>query len=93
MRSDAPLDRSLDILKLAERIERETAEHVAGADAFVAPTLVTYDALHRHGRELGFPEVSMAKLAEVCEAGLGSLEILQRASVKMGYGTDLLAGC
>ena len=71
-------------------IDRATAEHVAGAEAFVVPTLVTYDALHRHGRELGFLEVSMAKLAEVREAGLGSLEILQRAGVKIGYGTDLL---
>ena len=32
----------------------------------------------------------MAKLAEVREAGLGALEILQRAGVKIGYGTDLL---
>src|SRR5215467_10552263 len=71
-------------------IDRATAEHVTGADAFVVPTLATYDALHRHGREFGFPEVSMAKLAEVREAGLGSLEILQRAGVKIGYGTDLL---
>jgi len=71
-------------------IDRATAEHVAGADAFVVPTLVTYDALHRHGRELGFPEVSMAKLGDVREAGLASLEILQRAGVKIGYGTDLL---
>ena len=71
-------------------IDRPTAEHVAGADAFVVPTLATYDALHRHGRDFGFPEVSMAKLAEVREAGLGSLEILQRAGVKIGYGTDLL---
>src|SRR5262252_13374 len=71
-------------------IDRATAEHVAGAEAFVVPTLATYDALHRHGREFGFPEVSMAKLAEVREAGLGSLEILQSAGVKIGYGTDLL---
>jgi len=71
-------------------IDRATAEHVAAADAFVVPTLVTYDALHRFGRELGFPEVSMAKLAEVREAGLRSLEILQSAGVKIGYGTDLL---
>jgi imidazolonepropionase-like amidohydrolase len=71
-------------------IDRATAEHVAGAEAFVVPTLVTYDALHRHGRELGFPEVSMAKLDEVREAGLSSLEILQAAGVKIGYGTDLL---
>ncbi len=71
-------------------IDRATAEHVGGAEAFVVPTLVTYDALHRHGRELGFPEISMAKLGEVREAGLRSLEILRRAGVKIGYGTDLL---
>ncbi len=71
-------------------IDRATAEHVAGADAFVVPTLVTYDALHRFGAELGFPEVSMGKLGEVREAGLNSLEILQRAGVKIGFGTDLL---
>ena len=71
-------------------IDRATAEHVAGANAFVVPTLATYDALHRFGRELGFNEANMAKLAEVREAGLGSLEILQRAGVKIGYGTDLL---
>jgi imidazolonepropionase-like amidohydrolase len=71
-------------------IDRATAEHVAGAGAFVVPTLATYDALHRFGREFGFPEVSMAKLAEVREAGLHSLDILQSVGVKIGYGTDLL---
>ena len=71
-------------------IDRATAEHVAGADAVVVPTLATDDALHRFGRELGFTETNMAKLAEVREAGLGSLEILQRAGVKIGWGTDLL---
>ncbi|HKM69716.1 MAG TPA: amidohydrolase family protein [Stellaceae bacterium] len=71
-------------------IDRATAEHVAGADAFVVPTLVTYDALHGFGKELGFSEVNMAKLGEVREAGLHSLEILQRAGVKIGLGTDLL---
>jgi len=55
-----------------------------------APTLVSYDALHRFGPELGFPKVSLAKLGEVREAGLQSLEILRRAGVKIGSGTDLL---
>ena len=71
-------------------IDRATAENVAGAGAFVVPTLVTFDAMHRFGRELGFPEVSLAKLGDVREAGLRSLEILQAAGVKIGYGTDLL---
>ena len=52
----------------ANLIDRATAERVAGTDAFVVPTLVTYDALHRHGRKLGFPDVSMAKLRAVREA-------------------------
>jgi imidazolonepropionase-like amidohydrolase len=71
-------------------IDRATAEHVAGADAFVVPTLVTFDAMHRFGRELGFPEVSLGKLGDVREAGLRSLEILQAAGVRIGFGTDLL---
>ena len=71
-------------------IDRATAEHVAAAGAFVVPTLVTFDAMHRFGRELGFPEVSLAKLGDVREAGLRSLEILQAAGVRIGFGTDLL---
>ncbi len=71
-------------------IDEATAELVASADAFVVPTLVTFDALYRFGRELGFPETSLAKLGEVREAGLRSLEILQEAGVKIGFGTDLL---
>jgi imidazolonepropionase-like amidohydrolase len=71
-------------------IDRATAKHVAGADAFVVPTLVTFDAMHRFGRELGFPEVSLAKLGDVREVGLRSLEILQAAGVRTGFGTDLL---
>src|SRR5262245_14039684 len=92
--SPEAIRRSIDFgvrsIEHANLIDLATAEHVAGADAFVVPTLVTYDALHRHGRELGFEKVSMDKLAEVREAGLGALEILQRARVKIGFGTDLL---
>jgi len=92
--SPEAIRRSIDFgvrsIEHANLIDRATAEHVAGADAFVVPTLVTYDALHRHGRELGFAEVNMAKLAEVREEGIRSLEILQRAGVKIGFGTDLL---
>jgi imidazolonepropionase-like amidohydrolase len=73
-------------------INRATAKQVAAADAFVVRALVTYDAPHRFGRGLGLPEVSMAKIAEEHEAGLRSLEILQSAGVKIGYGADLLGG-
>jgi imidazolonepropionase-like amidohydrolase len=74
----------------ANLIDVPTARLCAEKDAFVVPTLATYDALQRHGRDLGMPEVSMAKLAEVQRAGRRSLEILTEAGVKIGFGTDLL---
>jgi len=74
----------------ANLIDEPTARLCAEQGAFVVPTLATYEALHRHGRDLGFPESGLAKLGEVREAGLRSLEILKRAGVSMGFGTDLL---
>ena len=71
-------------------IDDATARVVAAHDAFVVPTLVTYDALASEGAKYGLPEASIAKVADVHEAGLRSLGILKRAGVKMGFGTDLL---
>jgi imidazolonepropionase-like amidohydrolase len=71
-------------------IDAATARLCAETGAYVVPTLATYAALHRVGRDLGFPEVSLAKLDDVRETGLGALEILKAAGVKMGLGTDLL---
>ena len=71
-------------------IDDETAAYCAEQGAFVVPTLATYEALHLYGRELGFPEVSLGKLKDVREVGVGALEILERAGVRIGFGTDLL---
>ena len=71
-------------------IDERTAAFCAEKGAFVVPTLATYDALPRYGRELGFPEDSLAKVGAVAEAGVGALEILKAAGVKTGFGTDLL---
>lgn len=71
-------------------IDDEAARLVAEHHAFVVPTLVTYDALGRFGRDLNFPEESLSKLARVAEAGLKSLEICRRNGVKLGHGSDLL---
>ncbi|HUN49644.1 MAG TPA: amidohydrolase family protein [Candidatus Sulfotelmatobacter sp.] len=75
----------------ANLIDAETARFVAEKGAFVVPTLVTYDALDKFGRQQGFPEVSMQKLEVVRAAGLKSLDHLKAAGVRMGFGTDLLA--
>jgi imidazolonepropionase-like amidohydrolase len=71
-------------------IDDEAARTVAEHKAFVVPTLVTYDALGRFGREFGMPAESLAKLGRVTDAGLRSLEICKRHGVRMGHGSDLL---
>jgi imidazolonepropionase-like amidohydrolase len=71
-------------------IDDATARLVAEHNAFVVPTLVTYEALASEGSKYGLPEASLAKVADVHEAGLKSLEIMKRAGVRMGFGTDLL---
>jgi imidazolonepropionase-like amidohydrolase len=84
------VDNGVRSIEHANLIDAPTAAQVAASGGFVVPTLVTYDSLYRFGRDLGFPEASLAKLGEVREAGLRSLELLQQAGVKIGYGTDLL---
>jgi imidazolonepropionase-like amidohydrolase len=74
----------------ATLIDRETAEFVAEKGSFAVPTMATLFALLDDGEELGFPPVSMEKLRRVSDSTLSGLEIMHRAGVKMGLGTDLL---
>jgi len=71
-------------------VDEAAAALMARHGAYAVPTLVTYEALALEGERLGLPPDSVAKIAHVREAGLRSLEILQRAGVKMAFGTDLL---
>jgi imidazolonepropionase-like amidohydrolase len=71
-------------------IDRDTATLMVQAGAFLVPTLVTYEAMHREGKHWGLPQVSLDKLKDVREAGLQSLEYAKAAGVQLGLGTDLL---
>jgi imidazolonepropionase-like amidohydrolase len=71
-------------------VDDETARVMAEHGAYAVPTLVTYDALSSEGSRYGLPPQSVAKIGDVHQAGLRSLEIFKRAGVKMGYGSDLL---
>lgn len=71
-------------------VDAPTASLMAEAGAYAVPTLVTYDALASEGATYGLPKESVAKVADVREAGLRSLEIFKAAGVKMGFGSDLL---
>lgn len=74
----------------ATLIDQETAHFVAQRGAFTVPTMATIFALREAGKELGLPAVSLQKLEMVGDSALSGLEIMKRAGVKMGFGTDLL---
>lgn len=74
----------------ATLIDRETAEFMAEHGAFAVPTMATLAALAEEGEQLGFPAVSMQKLRRIGDRAFAGLEIMKRAGVKMGLGTDLL---
>ncbi|MEM9047805.1 MAG: amidohydrolase family protein [Pseudomonadota bacterium] len=71
-------------------IDARVAGLLKNRGAFAVPTLVIYDCLDRHADEIGLGGENRKKNRMVREAGLGSLEILSRAGVAMGFGTDLL---
>lgn len=59
-------------------------------DAFMVPTLVTYEALATEGIEAGLPAGVLDKVHEVLESGIHALKLAHDAGVNLAYGTDLL---
>ena len=59
-------------------------------DAFLVPTLSTYQALADEGVAAGLPQESHRKVFDVLDAGKRALEMAYSGGVKMAYGTDLL---
>ncbi len=71
-------------------VDEDAARVMAERGAFMVPTLITYEALASEGARYGLPQASVDKIEAVHGAGLKALEILAKAGVRMGLGTDLL---
>ncbi len=94
--TDAAIRRALDCgfecIEHGNLIADDTIARVARDGVPVVPTNITYDVLARSGADFGLPPASLAKIADVREAGLERLEKMHTAGVVMGYGSDLLGG-
>lgn len=71
-------------------IDEESVALFVEHDAFLVPTLVTYEYLKSEGAAAGLPASSQAKVDTVLTAGLAALELAWRGGVKIAFGTDLL---
>lgn len=71
-------------------IDDSSIELFLAKDAFLVPTLVTYEYLRSEGAAAGLPAQSQAKVGVVLDAGLEALERAWRGGVRIAFGTDLL---
>ena len=71
-------------------IDDETIDLLLEHDAFLVPTLVTYEMMQRFGKEAGMSEASHRKVADVIDGGLVALEKAHKAGVNLVYGSDLI---
>ncbi|MGI4861621.1 MAG: amidohydrolase family protein [Janthinobacterium lividum] len=71
-------------------IDADAARVMAEHGAFLVPTLATYAAIERHGKELGWSPAMLEKTDRVKNQGIVALQIAQDAGVKIGLGSDLL---
>lgn len=71
-------------------LDTATAQLMAARSAFLVPTLATYAAMDRRGADLGLSAASQTKNREVLDAGQRAVELAHAASVRVGFGTDLM---
>lgn len=71
-------------------IDEATARMISSADAYLVPTLVTYEALSEEGKSYGVPEANIRKIREARELGIQALRYAYDAGVKIASGSDLL---
>ncbi|CAM5221242.1 Imidazolonepropionase-like amidohydrolase OS=Castellaniella defragrans OX=75697 GN=HNR28_001581 PE=4 SV=1 [Castellaniella defragrans] len=84
------LPRGVRTIEHGNLIDQESCRLFREHEAFLTPTLATYDALAREGIEAGLPPDQQRKVHTVLEAGSVALELAQREGVRMLFGTDLL---
>ncbi len=71
-------------------LDEETAQAMAKAGAFLAPTMVTYDVLEKFGDQLGLTKYQHEKIRLVAAGAQDSLRMAHEAGVRIGAGSDLL---
>ena len=71
-------------------LDEEAARAIKEAEAFLVPTLVTYEMISQVGKELGIPDNNLRKINIARERSLEALAIAHRMGVKIASGSDLL---
>ena len=71
-------------------LTQEGALAIKEAQAYLVPTIVTYEVMPEMGQKLGVPENNLRKMIQARDHGLEALEIAYRSGCKIGSGSDCL---
>jgi imidazolonepropionase-like amidohydrolase len=71
-------------------IREAAAKAIKDADAFLVPTMVTYEAIYREGKKYGIGDYQIQKINLAREQSLRGLEYAYKAGCQIGSGSDLL---
>ncbi|MGH7264508.1 MAG: metal-dependent hydrolase family protein, partial [Candidatus Rokuibacteriota bacterium] len=71
-------------------MDEAAASALKAADAFLVPTMVTYEILAREGARYGIPEANLAKIRLARETSVASLALAHRLGLRIASGSDLL---
>jgi imidazolonepropionase-like amidohydrolase len=71
-------------------IREAAAKAIKDADAFLVPTMVTYEAIYREGKKYGIGDHQVYKINLAREQSLQGLTYAYKAGCKIGSGSDLL---
>jgi imidazolonepropionase-like amidohydrolase len=71
-------------------IDEATADAIKARDAWLVPTLATYEMIDKHGPADGVPERNLRKIRQALARGEEAVAIARRAGLRIGSGSDLL---
>jgi imidazolonepropionase-like amidohydrolase len=71
-------------------IRAPAARAIADADAFLVPTMITYEMIYREGKRYGIGDHQIQKINLAREQSVQGLQYAYRAGCKIGSGSDLL---
>lgn len=89
---NAALEEGVRCVEHGNLIDEDSIRLLVENDAYLVPTIITYQAMYEAGSASGLSPASLEKLDQVREAAVDALDQAYRAGVNVVYGSDLLGG-
>ena len=74
----------------ANLLDEKSADVMKQHEAVMVPTLVTYKAMAKFGRDLGMSDIALGKNAQVLDSGMRAIELAMSKGISVGFGSDLM---